>query len=151
MVLFYIALNLFCHISISMAEKPIATQLLKFASRLFWAINTRMVHVTKYESRLMSGFGISVFVKRGLLDRYENSLLRAKSFPVSINDTAQLIVGLLIIFWPCRHPFDSSKWGRICQFLIVDGVLHKNRIVEPAEATKDDLLVVLLTFKGQKL
>ncbi|XP_028122032.1 histone deacetylase 2 isoform X2 [Camellia sinensis] len=41
-----------------------------------------------------------------------------------------------------RHPFDSSKWGRICRFLIVDGVLDKNRIVEPPEATKDDLLVV---------
>ncbi|CAL5435762.1 unnamed protein product [Camellia sinensis] len=40
------------------------------------------------------------------------------------------------------HPFDSSKWGRICRFLIVDGVLDKNRIVEPPEATKDDLLVV---------
>lgn len=40
------------------------------------------------------------------------------------------------------HPFDSSKWGRICQFLIVDGILHKNHIVEPAEASKDDLLVV---------
>ncbi|CAL5359248.1 unnamed protein product [Camellia sinensis] len=39
------------------------------------------------------------------------------------------------------HPFDSSKWGRICRFLIVDGVLDKNRIVEPPEATKDDLLV----------
>ncbi|KAL3498608.1 hypothetical protein ACH5RR_041340 [Cinchona calisaya] len=40
------------------------------------------------------------------------------------------------------HPFDSSKWGRICQFLIVDGVLEKKRIVEPLESTKDDLLVV---------
>eukprot|EP00262_Sarcandra_glabra_P002660 TRINITY_DN13066_c0_g1_i1.p1 TRINITY_DN13066_c0_g1~~TRINITY_DN13066_c0_g1_i1.p1 ORF type:complete len:361 (-),score=66.12 TRINITY_DN13066_c0_g1_i1:93-1175(-) len=40
------------------------------------------------------------------------------------------------------HPFDSSKWGRICQFLIVDGILAKNRIVEPVEASKDDLLVV---------
>lgn len=40
------------------------------------------------------------------------------------------------------HPFDSSKWGRICQFLIKEGVLDKNRIVEPVEASKDDLLVV---------
>lgn len=40
------------------------------------------------------------------------------------------------------HPFDSSKWGRICQFLIANGVLDKTRIVEPLEATKDDLLVV---------
>lgn len=40
------------------------------------------------------------------------------------------------------HPFDSSKWGRICQFLIKEGVLDKNRIVEPLEASKDDLLVV---------
>ncbi|OVA08454.1 Histone deacetylase superfamily [Macleaya cordata] len=39
------------------------------------------------------------------------------------------------------HPFDSSKWGRICQFLIKDGVLDKTRIVEPLEASKDDLLV----------
>ncbi|XP_023768687.1 histone deacetylase 2 [Lactuca sativa] len=40
------------------------------------------------------------------------------------------------------HPFDSSKWGRICQFLIENGVLEKTHIVEPLEATKDDLLVV---------
>ncbi|KAF5185940.1 Histone deacetylase [Thalictrum thalictroides] len=40
------------------------------------------------------------------------------------------------------HPFDSSKWGRICQFLIKDGVLEKKWIVEPLEASKDDLLVV---------
>lgn len=40
------------------------------------------------------------------------------------------------------HPFDSSKWGRICQFLILDGALEKNHIVEPLEASKDDLLVV---------
>lgn len=40
------------------------------------------------------------------------------------------------------HPFDSSKWGRICQFLIKEGILDKNRVVEPLEASKDDLLVV---------
>ncbi|XP_058189111.1 histone deacetylase 2 isoform X2 [Rhododendron vialii] len=40
------------------------------------------------------------------------------------------------------HPFDSSKWGRICRFLIAGGVLDNKCIVEPREATKDDLLVV---------
>ncbi|KAG1335409.1 histone deacetylase 2 [Cocos nucifera] len=40
------------------------------------------------------------------------------------------------------HPFDSSKWGRICKFLIKEGVLDWARIVEPLEASKDDLLVV---------
>ncbi|KAK1551154.1 hypothetical protein Q3G72_031151 [Acer saccharum] len=40
------------------------------------------------------------------------------------------------------HPFDSSKWGRICQFLNLDGVLDKKCIVEPLEASKEDLLVV---------
>ncbi|KAF9613996.1 hypothetical protein IFM89_014796 [Coptis chinensis] len=40
------------------------------------------------------------------------------------------------------HPFDSSKWGRICQFLIAEGVLDRNRVVEPLEASKEDLLVV---------
>ncbi|XP_008782553.2 histone deacetylase 2 isoform X2 [Phoenix dactylifera] len=40
------------------------------------------------------------------------------------------------------HPFDSSKWGRICKFLIKEGVLDWSRIVEPLEASKDDLLVV---------
>ena len=48
----------------------------------------------------------------------------------------------LWFFFGCRHPFDSSKWGRICQFLIKEGVLDKNRVVEPLEALKDDLLVV---------
>lgn len=41
-----------------------------------------------------------------------------------------------------RHPFDSSKWGRICQFLITDGILDKGRIVEPLEASREDLLAV---------
>ncbi|KAL8130461.1 hypothetical protein V2J09_019616 [Rumex salicifolius] len=40
------------------------------------------------------------------------------------------------------HPFDSLKWGRICQFLISAGVLDKKRIVEPEEASQNDLLVV---------
>ncbi|KAH7523808.1 hypothetical protein FEM48_Zijuj06G0051300 [Ziziphus jujuba var. spinosa] len=40
------------------------------------------------------------------------------------------------------HPFDSSKWGRICGFLIAARVLDKKCIVEPLEASKNDLLVV---------
>ncbi|KAF8040688.1 hypothetical protein BT93_B2808 [Corymbia citriodora subsp. variegata] len=40
------------------------------------------------------------------------------------------------------HPFDSSKWGRICQFLISEGALVKSHIIEPLEASKEDLLVV---------
>ncbi|KDP34107.1 hypothetical protein JCGZ_07678 [Jatropha curcas] len=40
------------------------------------------------------------------------------------------------------HPFDSSKWGRVCRFLVADGALDKNSIVEPLEASQDDLLVV---------
>ncbi|TVU07939.1 hypothetical protein EJB05_41317 [Eragrostis curvula] len=40
------------------------------------------------------------------------------------------------------HPFDSAKWGRICKFLTKEGYLQKNRVVEPLEATKEDLLVV---------
>uniref|UniRef100_A0A803LBB9 Histone deacetylase domain-containing protein n=1 Tax=Chenopodium quinoa TaxID=63459 RepID=A0A803LBB9_CHEQI len=40
------------------------------------------------------------------------------------------------------HPFDSSKWGRICQFLVSEGVLDKKCITEPEEASKEDLLVV---------
>jgi histone deacetylase 11 len=40
------------------------------------------------------------------------------------------------------HPFDSSKWGRIERFLVEDGLLDHKRVVEPVEATKEDLLVV---------
>lgn len=40
------------------------------------------------------------------------------------------------------HPFDSSKWGRICQFLTKEGIMDQKHLVEPVEATKDDLLVV---------
>ncbi|XP_061374720.1 histone deacetylase 2 isoform X1 [Gastrolobium bilobum] len=40
------------------------------------------------------------------------------------------------------HPFDSSKWGRICRFLVSFGVLDRKCIVEPLEASNDDLLVV---------
>jgi hypothetical protein len=42
-----------------------------------------------------------------------------------------------------RHPFDSSKWGRIERFLVEDGLLDHKRVVEPVEATKEDLLVVI--------
>ncbi|KAF5468007.1 hypothetical protein F2P56_012203, partial [Juglans regia] len=40
------------------------------------------------------------------------------------------------------HPFDSSKWGRVCRFLISDGALGKYCIIEPLEASNEDLLVV---------
>ncbi|KAG9455699.1 hypothetical protein H6P81_000207 [Aristolochia fimbriata] len=40
------------------------------------------------------------------------------------------------------HPFDSAKWGRICQFLMEGGVLDKKKIVDPVEASEEDLLVV---------
>ncbi|KAL0330711.1 UNVERIFIED_CONTAM: Histone deacetylase 2 [Sesamum angustifolium] len=40
------------------------------------------------------------------------------------------------------HPFDSSKWGRICRFLIAEGLLEQKHIVEPLEAKNEDLLVV---------
>ncbi|XP_021835528.1 histone deacetylase 2 [Spinacia oleracea] len=40
------------------------------------------------------------------------------------------------------HPFDSSKWGRICQFLASEGVVDKSRVIEPEEASTEDLLVV---------
>ncbi|AAD40129.1 contains similarity to histone deacetylases; Pfam PF00850, Score=13.3, E=5e-10, N=1 [Arabidopsis thaliana] len=40
------------------------------------------------------------------------------------------------------HPFDSSKWGRVCKFLVSDGFLEEKAIVEPLEASKIDLLVV---------
>ncbi|KAM3192035.1 hypothetical protein ACQJBY_069341 [Aegilops geniculata] len=40
------------------------------------------------------------------------------------------------------HPFDSSKWGRICKFLTKEGHLENKRVVEPLEASKEDLLVV---------
>jgi histone deacetylase 11 len=44
------------------------------------------------------------------------------------------------------HPFDSSKWGRVCKFLVSDGFLEEKAIVEPLEASKIDLLVVLFGF-----
>nr|CAB3503120.1 unnamed protein product [Digitaria exilis] len=40
------------------------------------------------------------------------------------------------------HPFDSAKWGRICRYLTREGHLEKQRVVEPLEACKEDLLVV---------
>lgn len=45
----------------------------------------------------------------------------------------------------CRHPFDSTKWRRVCKFLVSDGFLEEKSIVEPLEASNSDLLVVLLT------
>ncbi|CAL9213408.1 unnamed protein product [Arabidopsis halleri] len=40
------------------------------------------------------------------------------------------------------HPFDSTKWGRVFRFLVLDGFLEEKSIVEPLQATKSDLLVV---------
>eukprot|EP00249_Psilotum_nudum_P002138 c15025_g1_i1 orf=83-1105(+) len=40
------------------------------------------------------------------------------------------------------HPFDSSKWGRIRDILVKRGTLNPNNVVEPVEATEEDLLVV---------
>ncbi|XP_010421467.1 PREDICTED: histone deacetylase 2-like isoform X1 [Camelina sativa] len=40
------------------------------------------------------------------------------------------------------HPFDSTKWGRVCKFLVSDGFLEEKSIVEPLEASMTDLLVV---------
>jgi hypothetical protein len=42
----------------------------------------------------------------------------------------------------CRHPFDSAKWGRVRNFLVDAGLLQNDRIVEPLEASEDDLLAV---------
>lgn len=53
---------------------------------------------------------------------------------------------LFFLMWLCRHPFDSSKWRHICQFLMTEGILDKNQIVEPLEASQEDLLVVSTTF-----
>ncbi|CAL4889115.1 unnamed protein product [Urochloa decumbens] len=41
-----------------------------------------------------------------------------------------------------QHPFDSAKWGRVRSFLEDAGLLQSDRIVEPLEASEDDLLVV---------
>ncbi|XP_010454949.1 PREDICTED: histone deacetylase 2 [Camelina sativa] len=40
------------------------------------------------------------------------------------------------------HPFDSTKWGRVCKFLVSDGFLEEKSIVDPLEASVTDLLVV---------
>ncbi|XP_066325288.1 histone deacetylase 2-like isoform X2 [Miscanthus floridulus] len=41
-----------------------------------------------------------------------------------------------------QHPFDSAKWGRVRNFLVDAGLLQDDRIIEPLEASEDDLLVV---------
>jgi len=41
-----------------------------------------------------------------------------------------------------QHPFDSAKWGRVRNFLVDAGLLQNDRIIEPLEASEDDLLVV---------
>ncbi|KAJ1278578.1 hypothetical protein BS78_04G089900 [Paspalum vaginatum] len=41
-----------------------------------------------------------------------------------------------------QHPFDSSKWGRVRNLLVDAGLLQHDQIVEPLEASEDDLLVV---------
>ncbi|KAK0050227.1 histone deacetylase 11 isoform X3 [Biomphalaria pfeifferi] len=40
------------------------------------------------------------------------------------------------------HPFDSGKWGKIFEFLKVAGMLREDTVVEPMEATEEDLLLV---------
>ncbi|KAI6224392.1 Hist-deacetyl domain-containing protein [Aphelenchoides fujianensis] len=40
------------------------------------------------------------------------------------------------------HPFDSKKWGHVIDRLIVNGKLTSGQIIEPREATREDLRVV---------
>jgi len=40
------------------------------------------------------------------------------------------------------HPFDAQKWGNVVDKLIVDEVLTKDQLIEPMEATFEDLRVV---------
>ncbi|GFS14137.1 histone deacetylase 11, partial [Elysia marginata] len=40
------------------------------------------------------------------------------------------------------HPFDAGKWGRIFQYLKDAGMVRDDTIVEPEEATEQELLVV---------
>ncbi|OAE20248.1 hypothetical protein AXG93_3960s1390 [Marchantia polymorpha subsp. ruderalis] len=41
-----------------------------------------------------------------------------------------------------RHPFDAGKWGHIQSYLVDEHVINARNIVEPREATAEDLLVV---------
>uniref|UniRef100_A0A914CPU7 Histone deacetylase domain-containing protein n=1 Tax=Acrobeloides nanus TaxID=290746 RepID=A0A914CPU7_9BILA len=40
------------------------------------------------------------------------------------------------------HPFDSKKWGNVFHFLKEAGMLAEDSVIEPIEATREDLLVV---------
>lgn len=40
------------------------------------------------------------------------------------------------------HPFDSTKWGNVVDKLILNEVLTKEQLIEPNEATHQDLRVV---------
>ncbi|BBN04119.1 histone deacetylase 11 [Marchantia polymorpha subsp. ruderalis] len=40
------------------------------------------------------------------------------------------------------HPFDAGKWGHIQSYLVDEHVINARNIVEPREATAEDLLVV---------
>ncbi|KAI1719706.1 histone deacetylase domain-containing protein [Ditylenchus destructor] len=49
-----------------------------------------------------------------------------------------------ISFWKLEklHPFDSQKWGHIYDMLVESGRLTPDAVIEPREATKDDLRIV---------
>ncbi|GAV09043.1 hypothetical protein RvY_18644-2 [Ramazzottius varieornatus] len=40
------------------------------------------------------------------------------------------------------HPFDAGKWGKVYHKLVAEGMISKETVVEPVEATTDDLLLV---------
>lgn len=42
----------------------------------------------------------------------------------------------------CRHPFDSTKWRRVLDFLVDQGRICPSRVVAPREASHQDLLTV---------
>ncbi|KAH9504753.1 Histone deacetylase 11 [Bulinus truncatus] len=40
------------------------------------------------------------------------------------------------------HPFDAGKWGKIFEFLKVSGMIREDSVVEPMEASEEDLSFV---------
>ncbi|GAQ89480.1 hypothetical protein KFL_005270115 [Klebsormidium nitens] len=62
--------------------------------------------------------------------------------PIVYHPGYNVSFGILDPLLAILHPFDSVKYRRIHDFLLAWGVVHKDQIVQPKEATQSDLLVV---------
>ncbi|XP_026473943.1 histone deacetylase 11 [Ctenocephalides felis] len=75
-----------------------------------------------------------------MLDSHSNSstIIKKHQWPIIYHEGYNVhFMGLEKL-----HPFDASKWSNIIKYLIDSGMINKDSVIRPNEASKSDLLLV---------